>query len=139
MAKANFSKVEKALEEGIVKMTSERLCKETGKEALEKAPSRDAVVLTLDRIFHDLSLLSKKDPSLLDKLKVTKNTLNAFYEKASTLTPAEWKTVKEIQVKIEQQKKSAAPSVTDDDLIASERKKHINKRFNVREKWLPLQ
>jgi hypothetical protein len=31
------------------------------------------------------------------------------------------------------------PQASDEQLIEDQKKKHINKRFNVRDDWLPLQ
>lgn len=143
MAKANFSKVEKALEEGMLKMTSEKLWEEAGKaSASVKVPEKDAILLVLNRVINELSSLSKQDPSIYDKLSIQKGALKALLEKASVLTPQDWKEVKTIREKVEQHKKELSeklPHPSDEEIIQKERKKHVNKRLNVREKWLPLQ
>jgi hypothetical protein len=62
-------------------------------------------------------------------------------ENPAALSAEEWQKVKEIHQKVMEYKKELLqklPPLTDEQLVAAERKKHINKRYNINERWLPL-
>lgn len=147
MAKANFTKVEKALEEGLTQMTSERLLEEASlvnPKGNKKAalPNPQAAALVLKQMKGELRELEKSDADIFKKIGMGKSAFKKLLESAAKLTPEEWAHIKEIRTKVEQYKRELAsklPHQTDEEIVQKERVKHINKRFNVREKWLPLQ
>lgn len=145
MSKTNFSKVEKSLEEGMIKMKSQHLLKEadayTAKEAKEKIPSKEECSAVLNRIERDLKKLNKQDEKVYNKIGFHKIDLKKLLTNPSLLTPQDWKTIKEVKERIEKYKKELAsklPFESDDDLVEQQRTKHLTKRFNVNDKWIPL-
>lgn len=146
MSKTNFSKVEKALEEGMIRMQSQSLLKEAdaasgNQEKTGKVPPKEvcnAVLTTLER---ELKKLKKEDEESYKKAAFPKINLKKLITNPSLLTPQDWKEVKDIKDRLNQYKKDLAsrlPQETDQDLVDHERSKHINKRFNVSKKWIPL-
>lgn len=147
MSKTNFSKVEKALEEGILKLTSEQLLlladeasmgKGTKKQELPTPEMRGAFLMLMDR---EMLKLHKQDAALYKKIGFTRQNLRKLIANPALLTPQDWKKIKDVKERIEAYKKELAakvPPVKDEDIVEQERIKHINKRFNTNEKWLPL-
>jgi hypothetical protein len=147
MAKADFTKVEKALEEGLSQMTSQRLLEEAaainpaGKRKVAP-PNVQAASVVLKQIKGELHDLEKADADIFKKIGMKKSAFKKLLESSAKLTPEEWTFIKEIRTKVEQYKRELAaklPQQSDEEIVKKERVKHINKRFNVREKWLPLQ
>lgn len=140
MAKTNFSKVEKALEEGLIKITSQNLLHQTPGKYLELTPENAALILK--KMDSDLLKLNKEDKSIYEKVGVKRGALKKLLSSTQTLTPADWNSIKEIQVKIAAYKKEILkkiPPMKDEDFVEKERLIQKNRRFNVRDKWLPLQ
>lgn len=148
MAKTNFTKVEEALISGLTKMKMRQLL-----ELADKAQSTgdhadtDAILIPEARrmiiavIRQDLKSLKRKDTKVYVKLGLKKEGLQKLLDNPANLTADDWQKVKEIHSKVTEYKKELLkklPEVTDDQLVDSERKKHINKRYNINEKWLPL-
>lgn len=140
MAKANFSKVEKALEEGLIKLTSNKLLDETPGKKSELTPENAALVLK--KVESDLNKLKKEDKAIFKKVGIRHSALKKLLNSAATLTPADWNSIKEVQKKVAEYKKEMLkkiPPMKDEDLVEKERIIHKNKRYNVRDGWLPLQ
>lgn len=137
MGKTNFSKVEDFLDQGLHKITVKKLLKladvaaGTGQQTPEKEKERRALISAIKR---ELKWFRKQKKNIYKRLKVSKKELEAP-EKLSD------EELKEILSKIEKEKEvhyKKHPKSTDEDLVEAERLKHINKRFNVSDKWLPL-
>lgn len=152
MAKTNYTKVEEVLNEGLRKIKVNQLLEEADAAAAvggsqemqerEGAPTdetgRTHLIATLK---HDLKQLHKQKHDPYEKLGLKKSELNKFLDNQEALTPQDWEMIKQLRKRIDEFKEELAknlPSTTDDDLIKQARRKHINKRFNVNEKWLPL-
>jgi hypothetical protein len=146
MSKTNFSKVEKSLEEGMIKIKSQNLLKEADaasghKENESKIPPKEVCNAVLNNLERELKKLKKEDEESYKKLALPKIDLKKLITNPSLLTPQDWKEVKNIKDRLNQYKKDLAsqlPQETDQDLIDHERTKHVNKRFNVSKKWIPL-
>lgn len=146
MAKTNFTKVEEALANGLHHIKVEELLKLAdlasgmGKNDLEGAALFYGQLLKL--IENDLKWMYKKAPDVYKELKVKKSEIRDLllksHEKPPKLSENEMARIKEIKVSVEKYKKEKFPSQAEDAQIETERKKHIYKRFNVNEKWLPL-
>lgn len=145
MAKTNFSKVELALEEGLRKMTVSRLCEladisagigqsqEESKDTLTKAQR-----LLIRRIQLDLMRLRKKDSKIYAKLKIKKSELAKKFENPESLSKEDWKKLKALRKKTKAMIQTLYPESSDEELVEKEQERHVTKRFNVNEKWLPL-
>lgn len=146
MSKTNFSKVEKSLEEGIIKIKSQNLLKEADEasghfENESKMPQADVCHAILNNLDRELKKLKKEDEESFKKLVLPKINLKKLITNPSALTPQDWNEVKNIRDRLNQYKKDLAsrlPKVTDQDLVDQERTRHVNKRFNVSKKWIPL-
>ncbi len=149
MAKTNFTKVEEALIAGLTKMKMRQLLElaDKAQESSGVQAETDAILIPEARrmviaaLRLDLKALKRKDTKIYSKLGLRKEGLQKLLDTSASLTPEEWQNVKEIHQKVGEYKKELLrqlPEVTDDQLVDAERKKHINKRYNINEKWLPL-
>jgi len=148
MSKTNFTKVEEALAEGLLKISVEQFL------TLADAASKNTVAspnlgtpAELQRrliacLKIEISYLYKKDRALFDKLPFSPSAYKKFIEDPTKLTPEDWENVKQLKRLVDEYKKNEAaktPPATDEELVERERAKSVNKRFNVSDKWLPLQ
>jgi hypothetical protein len=157
MVKINFQKVEEALEEAIRKITINRLLElatfasliggrsvqaEEVKDKPETAPGQDQVTLKiLSSLQGDLQKLQESDAARFAQLGFTRNDLKKLRGNPKDLLPEDWMKIKEIKEKINEFKlemRAQLPETDDLTVVETERKKHINKRFNIRDSWLPL-
>lgn len=141
MAKTNFTKVETALSDGLQKLTVKQLLEMTEGPIPEERPPVEACRAIVKSIQKELARLHKIDAGTYKKLKIPRSDLKKFINNPSALSVDDWKTIKQIKERVDAFKKeleSKLPQPTDDDIVENERKKHVNKRFNVQDKWLPL-
>lgn len=144
MAKTNYTKVEGALDEGLRKITVNKLLDIA--DEVEGTKDKEAEAKTtlemqlLTALHQELKHLHKQGKDPYKKLGINKKEIKNFIEKAETLTTEDWAKIKELKGKIDEFRKELdkLSQVSDADLVDQERRKHINKRFNTNEKWLPL-
>ncbi len=152
MTKTNFTKVEEALAEGLRRIQLDKLlveadqarAKVTGTEAPAK-PITSQELEDRKRKAQGLKItlkwLHSKDDKLYTKLKVDKTEVNKFLDRTDAYNEKELQIFTVLCERVEAVKKEVTKregTTGDDDLIAQQRKKHITKRFNVQDKWLPL-
>jgi hypothetical protein len=157
MAKKNFSKVENLLESGLEKMKADqwgkvadiaqRVPRPEMRKYIESA-STAATKTILDRtaVLHSIrrSLKEFRDPkhNFFEVIGIKEDDLQALISKnPGDFTPDDGNLLQELRLKIAAFKADyleKRPDLADDSLVAKERRKHINKRFNINEKWLPL-
>ena len=139
MAKTNFTKVEEALRDGLDKMLKEKLLEEAD-AAQGKSPSQQHVANQLvAKIRHEFKFLKKQDKGIFEKIGIEEKALKELLSKSLSLS--DWATLQDILKKIEAYRlelEKAIPKLNDEQLIEQQSKKHINKRFNIRDDWLPL-
>lgn len=142
MAKTNFTKAEEALAGALEKIKVEELLIQADKAAGKVPPS---VAIARERlpILHalqrDLKRVYKHDPDIYKKLKVKRKDLEKLLETATSLNQEEWKKLIEFKEKVDAYViQIPAAKATNDQIVEQQRHKHINKRFNVSDKWLPL-
>ena len=146
MAKTDFSKAEDSFSESLKKFSLEKLLDladaaqgnptSPSSHHISQARTRIIILLRLE-----LNRLYKINRELFHKLGKSKKELNAFLEKTNHSDTAYWEEIKSLKEKVDALLKEAAqiaPIHTNDDIINQERHKHINKRYNVNDKWLPL-
>ncbi len=145
MSKTNFSKVEEALKEGLLKLTVKNLldladvASGKGGEKPEKiAEARKTIAHVLQL---ELKHLIKHEPEIYEKLQLNKEELQKLIEHSDSMTNPEWEILSQAKTKVEayreEQRKALTPE-QNEKLVEEQRQKHINKRFNVNDKWLPL-
>lgn len=153
MAKTNYTKVEEILETGLKKMSIDHLFKESERQKVnegkeKETPENEAAspAKTYPKIISALKrdlrrLQYKNHQQFYSTLGMKKSELRKKIEKPESLTPAEWEALIQIKKKIDLYKAQLTAQLPEIELtqaIEQERVKHINKRFNVNEKWLPL-
>jgi len=142
MAKTNYTKVEEALTEGMLKMTINGLLGMASIAAGIGQPNPAANVLTNKQLLAALQFEIKycRDHRLFNAGGFTKPELKKILDNSDNLTPEEWETLKEFKAKADIFRKEMASKSAEgnEELVEAERKKHINKRYNTKEKWLPL-
>jgi len=143
MTKYNFSKIEKAIEEGIRKIWVRSLLDLADIAAGIGTPKKKKQLteeqrLLIQSLKINMLRLRQKDRHIYAKIKIKKETLQILFERPHTILEKEWKKVKKLHQVTEDLIKEYYPEMNDEDLVAHEKKRHVNKRFNVDETWLPL-
>ena len=153
MSKTNFTKVEEALDRGLLKLTIQHLFDlaesaaagepdSTQQLSPKKAAKRaEAESHMLNLLLLELERLHKKDKKIYAEMGIKKKELDNYIKNPTGMQKEDWQKISGIKNKIQeyrQKSKESLPKDIDDQIIEKERLKHINKRFNVNEKWLPL-
>lgn len=148
MGKMDYTKTENLLTEALLKMSIEELLQLADQASSFKnpreetsLPSIQARTLILSSMEHDLAQLLQVPGPHLEELDTTTKELKRWRKAANTLTHDEWDRLKQLRLRLLTYKKELGdkiPHLSDEELVQKERKKHINKRFNTRDKWLPL-
>jgi hypothetical protein len=138
MAKSNYSKAEDAFDEAMQKMAIEKLIAQTSKNALtpEDHQSSKKVLLTLaNAIKH----YSKADKHFYKQLGLKHEEVRKLLSHPNP-NADEWQSILVLQEKLKEYKQTALalPQAQDEKVIENERVKHVNKRYNVNDTWLPL-
>jgi hypothetical protein len=107
-----------------------------------KEPKKDSVVeKILSSINQQLEEISQSDPTFYESLNITAND-RVRLRNPTDMSSDDWQKLKEVREKMDlyhPSKKEEDPDAKENEKqIEKERKKHITKRFNVREAWLPL-
>lgn len=143
MAKTDYTKTENLFNEGLLKMSVQELLaladRASGKD-LDDVPSVQARAIIISIMKHDVEILNKVTDANLS-MGITAEELKDLLDKVKDLKPEEWVELKSIRERLMVYKKELwdkIPHRTNEQIIELERKKHINKRFNTRDKWLPL-
>jgi hypothetical protein len=146
MVKINFEKMEQALTDLLVSITIKHIQELASLAAsygdtLDKVPSVDARILVMTHLLKDLIHLCKHDTDTYVKLGLYKKEVKDLIKDPDQLTPEQWQKIKEIRDLVQESKvelMDKIPEPDNEELIEAERKKHINKRYNIRESWLPI-
>lgn len=144
MAKIDFSKVEGSFDDERRKKQQEELLKEvdrlTGKEEtlnpeIEKEKKRQIERKILKQaLLHDLKSFDEALFSRITELK--KEELKKILDKGVDLTEEDYLLLGKMKQTLDEYKKNHPE--WNDRLVEEERKKHVNRRLNVKDKWLPL-
>lgn len=137
MAKTNFTKAEEALAQALDKMTKNRLWElaSGGVPVNEEIKARVYLLFGLELGIKRLTRILGNEA--YKKIGTTKKALEKLSKDIEKLSPEQVDKLKEIKAKVDAENK-ALPEPSAEELIEKERHKHINKRFNVSDKWLPL-
>lgn len=159
MVKTNFTKVEEVLEQGLRKYSVEHLLEQADEVAssnpkprnptiaYDEANKTEAPAITKEQnqlilsLRRDVTSLQKKGKGLYSKLGIAKSALKNMIDNPKGLSEEEWVKIKQIREKIDQYKAELMkqlPQQSNEDIVESERKDHVNRRYNVNKKWLPL-
>jgi len=144
MAKTNFTKVEEALNEGLRKMNVGKLLDQTEDKKAATREEPTAKKLTQDqhslvtKLQIDMKYLKKAAQDFYEKLKINKSELKRMLQDPSELSLQDWDKLKKYKEQIDAFRKESETSESNDKAIELERRKHVNKRFNINNDWLPL-
>lgn len=145
MAKTNFTKVEEVLEEGLRLMTVQHLhALADSLSSIDSQKIDKSDVSSLKKLItilkFELNWMKKNNISLEKRIGIKKSDVKKLIEKAPPYSDEDLRQLKEIKEKIQNLKSDLEKQspVTNDQLVEKERIKHINKRFNTNDKWLPL-
>ena len=148
MAKTNYTKVEEALAEGLRQLTRTKLLElaDLAKAAGNQSKSAEAEVVIsqhhlLSSLQRDLKELYRHGPDIYTQLGIKKKEMKKFIEHPDTLTPQDWERLKQVKAHVDEFKKEIVknlPQISNESIVEQERVKHVTKRFNIRDKWIPL-
>lgn len=144
MAKTNFSKVEESLKKGMEKMAINKIIDSTDTKISEKNAEemeRLNKKKTAIYLISELKKLHKNDSRIYSKLGINFTNIKKMLENPLKLTEEEWKNLFKLKDKIEAYKKAYAKAIkeeTIEKIIENERSKQADRRFNIQEKWLPV-
>ena len=133
MPKQDFSNAEKALEKRLQQMEVEELLKLADQATGNAAKKEDSLTQDFKRLTHQIHFLAKENKSIYLELKTSRKEIDALD------TPEKIKGwLEKVSKKLEALLKKSKSTISDEEQIEKERAKHKTKRFNVNEKWLPL-
>jgi hypothetical protein len=145
MAKTNFTKVEKDLDKGLEKMKVSNLhdladiAAGIGESSAKKSKITETQHLLVQHLKIDLKRLRKKEKKLYSKLQIKKEVIDKQLSAPESLSEEEWKDLASLRKKTSELIAEYFPDESNEELIEQEKIKHRNKRFNVKDNWLPLQ
>ena len=152
MAKMDYTKVEKMIEKALLDGTMKKLLKladliesfgdPDAVDMRTPIPHPEAVASILAQIHKTLTDLRKKNLEAYNKLNLDKDWLRQMTEDPQVVKHEDWEKIKEMRLKvlqyIKETDKETETAKTDDQIIKEEKKSHITKRFNVRDRWWPV-
>lgn len=147
MTKVSFTKVESILTETLRKMMIEKLSElaaivSLAQESQNKIP-QETVNKILKKFREELGKFKTTEPQFYAKLNLSPEEELFFLNEEKELDNEKWAKIQQLKEKIEETKRELmgkeAPKEEYETQVEKERAKHINKRFNIRDGWLPLQ
>lgn len=139
MAKTNFTKSEIALAEALERMKVEELLVKadaaSGKENKSIPKERAQIIRSLQ---YELNFIHRHDREIYKKLKVKRKDLERILDNITTLNDEEWNNLLAFKTQINAYVKQLSQAESNEEIVKNQRHRHINKRFNVSDKWLPL-
>ncbi|MBT3393534.1 MAG: hypothetical protein HN411_00275 [Waddliaceae bacterium] len=162
MAKTNYGEMEKSISRTLKKYKRDELLVQADeaqkelkskkknetrrKEATTKkervqATKEEVKEKAFDAIKKKLSMLNNRSKRVLfEKLNLNKEELKKYISDHNKLSREDWKMIKQIQKQISTYSENIEnfEQEFNDKIINSEKNKHVNKRLNVRDNWLPL-
>lgn len=146
MPKISFTKVEDSFSQSLRKILVDRLSELATIVTLIHDPRSKVPKKIVDDIitkFHqELISMKEKDIQLYQNLELKPEEEAKFLGPMQNLASEDWERLKILKERIEDLKKELfGQDVSNPELdaqVEKEKIKHINKRFNIREGWLPL-
>jgi hypothetical protein len=146
MAKMNFTKAEKAFDNAIQKLAIDNLSDLASIASAIQDPTLTVkspkIKEVIERFHKELKKLKKSDPKIYEKLHLSPEDEIRFSISPEEFEQIDWLRLKSLKEKIDLLKKELyGDEVLDNEnekQVLKERKRHINKRHNIREGWVPL-
>lgn len=146
MPKVNFTKVETAFDRAKQKLFIDHLSELASIADMIQDPKANLTSQTIadiiGRFQKELKKLKKNDPKLYAKLNLSQEEEKRFFIPSDQFLQEDWVKLRSLKTGIDELKKELygeqVLNAEYDSQVAKERRKHINKRFNIRDGWLPL-
>lgn len=146
MAKVNYSKVENAFDNALRELFIERLSELASIAQLINDPESKMTPKMVDEIIlrfqKELKKLKKQDAKLFRRLNLTPEDESRFSLSSSEYAQEDWHRLKALKERIDELKRELygqdVMDVEYEKQVTKERRRHINKRFNIRDGWMPL-
>lgn len=150
MAKVNFKKVEDEFDKGVQKLFIDNLAELATIANLTQDPksrlSSQEIEEIIIRFRKELEKLKKQNVQLYEMLNLTQAEEERFAIPSHEFMQQDWLRLKDLKLRIDELKRelhgkeSTTPENVEanESIVTKERQRHINKRFNVRDDWLPL-
>lgn len=146
MAKVNFTKVEHAFDKALQKLVIDHLSELAAIANVIQDPQANLSSKTIEEIIarfqKELKKLKKQDPKLYERLNLSSEAEKRFALSAHEYTQEDWLRLKALKLRIDELKHELYGQESLDaeyeKQVTEQRRKHINKRFNIRDGWLPL-
>lgn len=145
MSKVNFTKVDQALDEASHQLFIDSLAELSTIANMLQNPDRkigkneEEIII---RFQNELKRIKKEDFSLFEKLSLTAEEEDRMLRPISEYVKEDWAQLKSLRERIDELRKQVTGKLelneANDEIVEKEKKRHINKRHNVREGWLPL-
>lgn len=150
MAKVNFTKAENAVAEALQKIMVEQLsdladiASESAASAAtlkdiqlaKQAKERSLILYTL---YCDLGRLQRLDRDFYKGLALKKKSLESLMKNLTEITDEQWQKVLTVKDIVTTKLKKLSALYSDDQVLQAQRHKSINQRFNVSDRWIPLE
>ena len=142
MAKSDFSKAEEFFEKEIQQLKIDKIVESTESvESLDAINQYRLVNTLLTVLKYEIKRLTRLGVNPYELLKIDKSELKKFINQPGEVTLVEWEKIKKWKNEIDSlmlRYESNDSVIEDEEEIERARQIHINKRFNVNDKWLPL-
>ena len=147
MAKISYSKIESIFSDALRKIMIDRLAELATIVDLIRDPeakiSEQYAKQILEKFRLELKKLKETDLKLYEKLNLSDEEEIKFSKELKEIDQENWFRLKALKERIDELKKeytgeASNQSELTEEHIKKERVKHINKRYNVRDGWLPL-
>ena len=142
MAKSDFSKAEEFFEKEIQQLKIDKIVESTESvESLDAINQYRLVNTLLTVLQYEIKKLTRLRVNPYELLKIDKSELRKFINQPGEVTVDEWEKIKKWKNEIDSLKlrnECNDSVIEDEEEIERARQIHINKRFNVNDKWLPL-
>lgn len=145
-SKVHFSKVERAFSEALLKLHAERLGELAVIADMIHAPGEHSLSPSAERVIctfqEQLLRMKQEDHALYIRLGLSTEQEARLSASPPTFGPEEWRLLHDLKVRLYELQRELrgqeGPTDRCEDHIVAERRRHVYKRFNVREHWLPL-
>jgi hypothetical protein len=146
MPKVNFSKVENAFDKALQKLLINHISELAAIANVIQDPQANLASKTIEDIISrfqkELKKLKKQDSKLYERLNLSTEVEERFALPSKEFLQDDWLRLKELKLRIDELKHELygqeSLDVEYENQVSKERRRHINKRFNIRDGWLPL-
>ncbi len=140
MSKTNYSKAEHIFTDSLQKMKIEEIRESGNKSARQQKqfhPSQKFIA-----VVQELKWLKKTDPDVHKHIKISKKEIarlaDIIKRRRNSLTQKEVERIDELLKIVKDYKEEITKNKENEALVENETERHLYKRHNVSEKWIPL-